>query len=364
MRRYILLLGFTLAAMGLYAQVQVDTTAFTINLKNDSSVTYRLSDLDSVRRVGGSFGEAGGIGLKIYVAGAASSADYLYSQIRSIDFVTDTVAPRPADGNVNRNGLLAQHTQFSRWWDLEIPRMNQDDSNTWVTKSTSAYGITYRLEWSNSKIANRWTCYQLHAGNKLSNVKRQDAFAEDPDIPAAYRSRLSDYSGSGFSRGHLCPSADRLCSREQNSQTFYLSNMQPQYQAHNGGLWARLESQVRDWADYCDTLYVVKAATISDVTLNGVTSSGLLSVKCKNRLPVAKYFYMALLAYNKSTNTYHALGLWTLHQNANDDNTHYADYAITIDELERRTGIDFFCNLPDDIEAQVESTLNLTYWNL
>ena len=79
---------------------------------------------------------------------------------------------------------------------------------------------------------------------------------------------------------------------------------------------------------------------------------------------VPKYFYMALLAYNKSTNTYQAMGLWTIHQNVSDTNKNYGDYAISIDELEARTGIDFFCNLPDDIETAVEEAFDLEYWGI
>ena len=73
---------------------------------------------------------------------------------------------------------------------------------------------------------------------------------------------------------------------------------------------------------------------------------------------------MAVLAYSRQTDSYEAIGLWTVHENANDSNKNYGDYAITIDELERRTGIDFFCNLPDHMENKVESTLNLSYWGI
>ena len=58
------------------------------------------------------------------------------------------------------------------------------------------------------------------------------------------------------------------------------------------------------------------------------------------------------------------MAFWTLHQNVMDKNTNFGDYAISIDELERRTGIDFFCNLPDDIEDDVEYKLDLEFWNI
>ena len=141
--------------------------------------------------------------------------------------------------------------------------------------------------------------------------------------------------------------------REQNSQTFFLSNMQPQYHNHNGGKWATLEEKYELGLIVVTRLYVVKAATITDVTLNGSTQSGLLNVMCNNSLIVPAYFYMAMMSYNKSTDTYKSLGIWTNRSNTASEIT--IEY-ITIDELERRTGIDFFCNLPDEMEDEVESS--------
>ena len=75
-----------------------------------------------------------------------------------------------------------------------------------------------------------------------------------------------------------------------------------------------------------------------------------------------KYFYMAFLYYDKSANSYKAFALWTEHLNSNNPSAATViNNKISIDELERRTGIDFFCNLPDDIEAAVEASA--TYWD-
>ena len=430
----------------------------TITLLNGQTVTYDLSatSTDSIRYIGGEWGDPNGIGVKIYPKGSTVSHDYLYSQIAQWlltgDEVTTVAMPviSPAGGtittstpvtitcattgatiyytldgtnpvssstafsgsspvsfvvssnaniraiamvgstaseeatatfnwqggsnnNVNANwwssnwthntGSMSYTPQTAGFWRLEVPHISDNSSCSWVQKSTSNDGVTFALEWDNALVANRWTCYRMHAGNMEHNTTRHDSFKEDTELPSSTRSTLSDYSGSGFSRGHLCPSSDRLCSEDQNKQTFYLSNMQPQYQSHNGGQWESLENDVRSWAamSNCDTLYVVKAATIGDVTLNGSTQSGLKNVLCNNRLIVPEYFYMALLAYNKTTGTYQAMGIWTYHFSE----TSYkrsAEY-ITIDELERRTGIDFFCNLPDDIEASVEASLSTSYWS-
>ena len=110
----------------------------------------------------------------------------------------------------------------------------------------------------------------------------------------------------------------------------------------------------------------MKAATIDDVTLSGTTSSGVYSQTCQdnsgNNLPVPKYFYMAFLFYDKENNSYKAFALWTEHLSSNNPSAATViNNRISIDELETRTGIDFFCNLPDDIEASVEATA--TYWD-
>ncbi len=252
-------------------------------------------------------------------------------------------------------------------WRLEYPHINTASGNQRVVKAVSTYGITYSLEWDNNKIANRWTCYTMCAKNNATNVGRKDAFKADDAVTV---SPSDSYTNSStYSRGHLCPSADRVASRDQNSQTFYMTNMQPQYQNHNGSAcWATLEGYVRTkWqpSNNTDTLYVVKAATIANVTLNNTTSTGIITTTTDSQghtLVVPKYFYMAFLYYDKSANNYKAFALWTEQKQSNNDAAATViNNRISIDELERRTGIDFFCNLPDDIEATVEATAS--YWD-
>ena len=326
------------------AEERVDTVVIT--LRDGSEVRYTTDQFDRVQVI-----ENLKYGVKVYLKGGKSK-DYLAAKVEVRYYQAGGQVIIDEDTNKNRNKYRAKL--------LEYPHLHADSTrNQLLIKSTAQYGITYSVEWSYNDIANRWTCYQLYAGNMVKNTDRTDAFKEDTEIPSQYRSTLSDYKGSGFSRGHLCPSADRLCSDEQNRQTFLLSNMQPQYHNHNGILWENLEEKVRDWAFDCDTLYVVKAGTIR--------SDQVYSKKCNDRLLVPKYFYMALLAYDKNAKTkYHALGLWTEHNNNKDTNKNFGDYAISIDELEERTGIDFFCNLPDDIEDDVESDakLDLNYWGI
>lgn len=335
------------SAVALVAPAQRNVKVQSVHLKDGKVVTFDPDAVDSSRVVFTPEGDS--LGVKVYVGG--TSNDYLYSQI---DFVT--FYPQQSTGvNVNRN-TAADLTRNPECWRLEFPRLYQGTDVTFeVTHSTQQYGITYSLEWDGNKRANRWTCYEFSDATPDNGVKRTNAWSTDSSIPAQYQTDGSDYSGSGFSRGHLCPSGDRTSSKEQNQQTFYYSNMQPQYQNHNGNQWNNLEAQVRSWGEdrsFCDTLYVVKAATIDDAQV-------IKYLRSDNTVPVPKYFYMCLLAVKGGA--YKAIGFWTEHVNAVEKHP-YSYYAKSIDEIERLTGIDFFCNLPDDIEQEVEASYNISEW--
>lgn len=261
--------------------------------------------------------------------------------------------------NDNANSTK-ENSNYSR---LEFPHLKTDGNNLVLVHTTSAYGVNFAVEWDCDKKAQRWTCYEMDASNSVKNWNRNnwdsgDPFQEDKDIPEQYRTKLSDYRGSGYDRGHICPSADRRNSQEANEQTFYLSNMQPQVNGFNVGVWSTMESQLRNtWntSKYRDILYVCKGGTIDNSSqIAGYTSSKLI---------VPKYFFAAILAVKDGQ--YKAIGLWFEHKANNDKSL--ANYVVSIDELEKLTGIDFFCNLPDKTENTVEAaskTTMLSEWGL
>ena len=335
------------------------TTSVTISTATSGATVYYTTDGTEPSATNYAGRGTNSVSLTITASMTVKAIAILDSESSSVASATYTISSGTDDGNTNRNALSSYYNASKKMWNLEWPRIKEDGNQSWVIKESDGY-VTFALEWDNSKIANRYTCYQMFDNNWDGPGKRKDNFIEDPDLPSATRSKQSDYSSSGFSRGHLCPSADRTYSQAQNNQTFYFSNMQPQYQNHNGGQWGTLEGKIRTWAGQYDTLYVVKAGTIDNVTINGSTSSGVKSVKCNNRLPVPEYFYMALMGYTKSTNTYTAVGIWTYHYNSTSDKQD--EVYMSIDELETRTGIDFFCNLPDEVEATVEASYNSSKW--
>jgi len=243
---------------------------------------------------------------------------------------------------------------------LECPKVKGGD-NLIIAKTDKTYGVNYFLEWDCNKRAQRWTAYQMHKGNTVKTVERSgdDAWHEDEEIPDEYRSVPDDYRDSNFDRGHMCPSADRLQNSNMNKQTFCYSNMQPQYNTLNAGPWALMESKVRAWNtdNFRDTLYVVKGGTIDkeaqifDFKTHG--NSGLI---------IPKYFFMAILCLKNGK--YKAIGFWIEHRNYYSDieKKNIKQYAVSIDQLETFTDIDFFANLPKDVQDEVEKEPSINDW--
>jgi endonuclease G len=268
----------------------------------------------------------------------------------------DEKDPLTVNTNANKTG---EHPEAGR---LEIPKLKGGVANMLLVKRLSSGQVNYCIEWSLAKKAQRWSAFRWDRTNSGGYVKREDVFTEDYDIPEVYRTTSSHYSGSGYTRGHILASADRWNSLEANRQTFLYSNMQPQLYSFNGGIWATLEMKVRSWNNdaFRDTLYVVKGGTIDN-------DSQILEYARKGtplQLLVPKYFYMAILCKNKSTvnSGYKAIGFWMEHRSFYDDEKNVAPYIVSIDQLESLTGIDFFCNLPDHIENEVEKAVMRNAW--
>lgn len=260
--------------------------------------------------------------------------------------------------NTNANPP-GQYPEASR---LEMPHLKGGVANMFLVKKLSSGAVNYCIEWSLAKKAQRWTAFRWDSTNSGGYVKREDEFIEDYDIPEVYRTTYDHYRGSGYTRGHICASADRWNSLEANRQTFLYSNMQPQLYSFNGGIWANLEMKVRSWNTEAarDTLYVCKGGTIDK-------EEQILEYARKGtalQLVVPKYFFMAVLCKNKNTTNggYKAIGFWLEHSSFYDDEKNLSPYIVSIDELEKLTGIDFFCNLPDQIENQVEAQVVRNAW--
>lgn len=266
---------------------------------------------------------------------------------------------------------------------LEVPHVNAE--NTFVAHYATvarAKRLNYCYEWNNDLKHAAWVAYTIDRLTSQSNVSRQNNFQPDPELPEAMRTTNANHTNDGFDRGHICPSGDRLYSTEMNLQTFYFSNMSPMLNGFNTGIWLAMESRVREWGcatqtGKYDTLYVVKGGTIDNRLTNFVgtnrgndgqtptTDADGMTVK---GLACPANYFMAVMALKNGQ--YEAIGFLVPH----DDTISPIDggrdftvadvrrYEMTIDRLEVETGLDFFCNLPDETESQAESVIG-SFWD-
>ena len=245
---------------------------------------------------------------------------------------------------------------------LEIPALKGGSMNQFITHKTKRNGKdypTYSLEYSYKYKHSYWIAYRFD-NTTGGNVGRNEAYKPDPELPSQYAAKHNDYTNSGYTRGHLCASSDRQYSKEANQQTFYMSNISPQSGNgfnQSGSAWNTGEDKVQAWgyniSRSTDTLYVVKGGTIGE---------GMIKGYIKNEIAIPKYFFMAVLF--RSGDNYKAIGFYMPHENLKDDpdKKDPKKYLMSIDALEQETGINFFHNLPDNIENTVEATYNVNDW--
>ncbi len=204
----------------------------------------------------------------------------------------------------------------------------------------------YMLSYNEVHEQAEWVAYKLDKSQLTYDDRKRPYFIEDPKVKtksADYR----NYKGSGYDRGHLCPAGDRRFSKYAYDETFYTSNISPQNNAFNAGIWNNLEKQVRYWTKKYGSVYVITA---------GVLEDNLASIGDED-VSVPNYFYK-IVARNDG-GAVKMLGFLFKNKASNSS---IKSHLVTIDELERKTGIDFFKNLPNELQKELESKINTDGW--
>ena len=169
--------------------------------------------------------------------------------------------------------------------------------------------------------------------------------------------------GDFYAKGHQIPDADRQYNKDMIGQTYYAINSTPQIQNRfNGSIWSALENAVRSQASSTDTLYVATGPVFDRTDVNGtedvvwITPKGDPTKTC----PVPNYYWKVLLKVKRDgsgkVTSASTIGFWFEHKRY--ENSTYANYAISVNEIEKRTGLDLFANLPDDLEENAENNSN------
>ena len=280
---------------------------------------------------------------------------------------SETVTQLGVGGSASEAYGYGQDVTAVNW--LEIPATVAGDGREFFTHamdggkyvSSSKSGVrNWSFYWDYDEHLSLWVAYPLNKSLKGSG-SRTNEWGWDPLLPHELQPQLINNSyGGGWTRGHQIPSADRL-TRAANISTFVPTNMTPQDYDFNCEIWADLENKVRSYSSSADTLYVVTGCLFEGSTTRTGNSSGFV-------VKVPTHYFKALLYRGSSTyatSGFMAAGFFLPHQSSISGGN-ILDYILSIDELEAKTGIDFFPNLAavigQDKADKIEAAEPSAWW--
>lgn len=209
----------------------------------------------------------------------------------------------------------------------------------------------YVISYNNSKGTPNWVSWQLNQ-SWIGTADRQNNFRPDTSLPTGFlRVTPTMYSGSGYDKGHVAPSADRTKTVEDNSSTFLMTNMMPQTPDNNRNTWESLESYSRELVNQGKELYIIA----------GPLGSQGQPLKGKVTIPASTWKIVVVLdrpsaginSINANTRVI-AVNI----PNEQEINNDWRAYKVSVDELEKLTGYDFLSNVSPNIQEVIESKVD------
>ena len=226
---------------------------------------------------------------------------------------------------------------------------SEEFDDTFLPASTTGDVIKHNyftLSYSEENEQAEWVAYELKKSDLTKNEFERPYFIEDKKVKTK-SADWRNYKNSGYDRGHLCPAGDRRVSFEAYNETFLTSNISPQDHDFNAGIWNRLEQKVRYWAEKYDGVYIITG---------GVLKGNLKTIGDEN-VSVPNEFYKIVV--DASGGNYKAVAFLIPNKPSSES---FYEYTVSIDEVEAKTGIDFFPQLPDSIENKLEQMVDLKAW--
>lgn len=204
------------------------------------------------------------------------------------------------------------------------------------------YIVSYNIMHNNPN----WVGWHLTPNRIYGTFDRTDNFTKDKQLPKQYRVASSEYTYSGYDRGHMCPAADNKWLKSAMIQSFLMTNICPQIPELNRIWWEHLEDACRRWSHYCD-LYIICGPIYNNDNPNTIGRTMYIDV------PDAFFKVVLDLTHMQTLGFYYK----------NDSSRQTIDEAVcTVDSIEQITGYDFFSDLPDEIENKIEAITNIQYW--
>jgi len=224
----------------------------------------------------------------------------------------------------------------------EIPSFVLPSSTTGAIVNHDNYSLSYNEPYEQAE----WVTYTLKKQHLTNDDRKRPYFIEDPKVKTK-SADWRNYKGSGFDRGHLCPAGDRRFSEYAYNETFYTSNISPQEREFNAGVWNQLEMKIRQWVKKNGTHYVITG---------GVLEKELQEIG-EEDVDVPRYYYK--IVAKGSAKKLKAVAFLMANQPSTKS---IRQFTVSIDEIEERTGLDFFPELSDDVEERLEGNVDTKGW--
>lgn len=225
-----------------------------------------------------------------------------------------------------------------------------DTNEYFIPTSTTGQVIhheAYSLSYSEAHEQAEWVAYELKKEHLSSSNFKRPYFEIDKAVKTG-AAHWRNYKNSGYDRGHLCPAGDRNYSQFAFNETFLTSNISPQKHDFNSGVWNRLEQKVRYWASKYDGVFVVTGGVLK----------GQMKTIGTEHVAVPNQFYKILIDTN--TGKTKMIAFLVPHEPSNKP---LYEFVVSVDSIEKLTGIDFFPELEDTLENVLEASSNYKDWS-
>lgn len=217
----------------------------------------------------------------------------------------------------------------------------------------------YAVSYNRERATANWSSWHVKSSD-YGSVSRADDFRANPNMPSGwYAPDYFSYTGSGFDRGHLCPSADRTATVAANSSTFLMTNIIPQAPNNNQAVWANLETYCRTLVNQGNELYIVAGAFGEGGTGNNGYATGINN----DSITVPATLWKVIVVIREGTDDLNRIDLHTrviavMMPNENGLSTNWKNFRVSVDAIEAATGYDFLSRvnsyIQDYLEMQVD----------
>ena len=308
----------------MYAGATVNTTSTTLN-----TVNFNVNETESVR-----YG--------IYKTGGGSNR----INIDNVEIVTGSTG-----GGDNGGG--GTPTRDSNLTFGNPSNAGSSANNYYVSKPD------FVLSYNNSTGTPNWVSWHLSTA-WLGNTPRCNCFKQDRTLPSNFfRATTSDYTGSGFDRGHICPSADRNRNADSNENTYFMTNIAPQAPDNNRRAWVNFENYLRSLVNAGNEIHIVSGVIGS----GGTGSNGFATTIDNGNITVPDSFWKVALVLPNGTNDINRVTTSTriIAINVPNDqgiSSDWTRFRTSVNTIESLTGYDLFENIPNSIESVLESRVD------